>query len=85
MALKKGQGVHHGSLSGPVSMLAGQQLCQMKCVGAGYGLHFISLSDSTNLDPQAVYIAAFTEAVTLFMSYCALMLIDVSQVTKQWG
>lgn len=58
-------------ISGPVSVLVGQQLCQMKCVGAGYGLYFISLSDSINLDLRAAYIA-FTEAVTLFMAYPAI-------------
>lgn len=47
--------------------IVGQQLGQMKCGGAGYGLCFISLSDSTHFDLQAVAIPAFTEAVTLFV------------------
>lgn len=66
VALKKGQGVQHGSFLGLWGMLAGQQFCQMKCVRAGYGLWF-SRTDSTNLDLQAVYVAAFTEAATLFV------------------
>lgn len=48
-------------------MLDGQQLCQMKCVVAGYGLCFLSLGDSPNPALQVVYIAAFTEALTLFV------------------
>lgn len=45
-------------------MMVGQHLCQMKYAGAEDGLRFISHSD---LDLQAVYIAAFTEPVTLFV------------------
>lgn len=82
-ALKKGQGVQHGSYLGLWGMLAGQQLCQMKCVGAGYGLCLIFPERHHQFGPPGCVYSSFTGAVTLFvyvLPCCHVWLMSASKL-----
>lgn len=74
-------------LSGPVSMLHGQQLCQMKCVVARYGL-FPSPQWQHEPGPPGCGYSSFHRSFN-FVCLCLTLpscLIDVSQqITKHWG